>query len=176
MDPRFRRLAGLGSRGNGKNHVGASALRKRHLLDLWRNGYEALDALDDNGDGVLSGAELQGLALWRDANSNGVSDPGEVVPVRDAGLTELQCHPEEHSTGIPFHPAGATFRGRRSGPPMIGCQGMRVGVGADGVSGQWSWKSLVTRHWSLVIGHWSLVSRPRAVVVGRWRSLLKTEH
>ncbi|MBL9176352.1 MAG: tetratricopeptide repeat protein [Verrucomicrobiales bacterium] len=78
---------------------------------FWRDGYEVLDALDDNGDGVLSGAELQGLALWRDVNGDGVSDPGEVVSVREAGLTELQCHPEVHSTGIPFHPAGATFQG-----------------------------------------------------------------
>ncbi|MFO1460758.1 MAG: hypothetical protein U1G08_15305 [Verrucomicrobiota bacterium] len=102
--------------GTGKITSGLQLFGNVTFWIFWRNGYEALDALDDNGDGVLSGAELQGLALWRDANSNGVSDPGEVVPVRDAGLTELQCHPEEHSTGIPFHPAGATFRGAEVRP------------------------------------------------------------
>lgn len=97
--------------GTGKITSGLQLFGNVTFWIFWRNGYEALDALDDNGDGVLSGAELQGLALWRDANGNGVSDPGEVVSVRDAGLTELRCDPQVHSTGIPFHPAGATFQG-----------------------------------------------------------------
>lgn len=48
---------------------------------FWENGYQALDALDDDRDGWLHGRELRGLALWRDRNGNGVSEPGEVVPV-----------------------------------------------------------------------------------------------
>ncbi|MBY0461267.1 MAG: hypothetical protein K2V38_28415, partial [Gemmataceae bacterium] len=44
---------------------------------FWDNGYDALAALDDNHDGVLTGKELDGLALWQDANGNGVCDPGE---------------------------------------------------------------------------------------------------
>ena len=38
---------------------------------FWKNGYEALAALDDNGDGELGGPELRHLALWHDANRNG---------------------------------------------------------------------------------------------------------
>src|SRR5947207_743214 len=53
---------------------------------FWRDGYDALSALDDNGDGVLSGRELRGLALWQDRNGNGVSEPGEVRPVADFGI------------------------------------------------------------------------------------------
>jgi hypothetical protein len=83
---------------------------------FWRDGYEVLDALDDNGDGRLSGEELQGLALWADANSNGISESGEVVPANEAGLRELRTQPEVHSTGIPFHPQGATFEGTPSRP------------------------------------------------------------
>ena len=79
---------------------------------FWHNGYDAMRALDDDGDGRLRGGELAGLAIWRDANSNGISDPGEVRPVAKWGIVELSCdyafddsHPEE----IPFAPNGVTF-------------------------------------------------------------------
>ncbi|MFZ4508866.1 MAG: hypothetical protein ACOYON_14340 [Fimbriimonas sp.] len=45
------------------------------------NGYAALSILDDNGDGWLKGAELKGLALWRDANQNGIAEQTEVVSI-----------------------------------------------------------------------------------------------
>ena len=48
---------------------------------FWSNGYEALSALDDNGDGELRGDELRHLALWRDRNQNGISERGEVRPL-----------------------------------------------------------------------------------------------
>ncbi|HEV3197156.1 MAG TPA: hypothetical protein VGZ73_04600 [Bryobacteraceae bacterium] len=62
---------------------------------FWRNGYEPLAALDDNRDGVLSGAELRGIAVWRDANSNGIADPGEVVPVEGFGIVEIAVKPRQ---------------------------------------------------------------------------------
>lgn len=57
---------------------------------FWRNGYDALSSLDDNRDGVLAGTELQGLALWADANGNGVSEPGEVTPLSRARIREIR--------------------------------------------------------------------------------------
>jgi hypothetical protein len=48
---------------------------------FWANGYHALTALDDNGDGELRGTELRDLAIWRDKNQNGVSERGEVRPL-----------------------------------------------------------------------------------------------
>ncbi|HZV35869.1 MAG TPA: hypothetical protein VFB72_14935, partial [Verrucomicrobiae bacterium] len=48
---------------------------------FWRNGYDALRALDDNGDGVLSGDELRGISVWEDSNGNGICEPGEVRPI-----------------------------------------------------------------------------------------------
>jgi tetratricopeptide (TPR) repeat protein len=83
---------------------------------FWQDGYEALSALDDNGDGVLSGAELQGLALWQDANSNGVSDPGEVVPVEALGISSISCRRQRHASGILWNPAGVTFKRGTSRP------------------------------------------------------------
>ena len=47
----------------------------------WDNGYLALGALDDDGDGKIAGAELDGISLWHDANGDGISDTGEVKPV-----------------------------------------------------------------------------------------------
>jgi len=77
---------------------------------FWRDGYEALRALDDNGDGVLSGAELHGLALWSDVNGNGVSEPGEVIPLEALGITSLSCTSQRHASGIEWNPTGVGFK------------------------------------------------------------------
>ena len=58
---------------------------------MWRNGYEALGALDDDGDGSLRGAELRYLAIWNDRNSDGVSAPQEVRSLRDHGIRAVSC-------------------------------------------------------------------------------------
>ena len=76
---------------------------------FWPNGYEALSALDDNGDGVLSGDELRGLAIWNDRNGNGVSDPGEVIPVEDLGIREISCRSEVDEKGMHWSPRGVEF-------------------------------------------------------------------
>jgi hypothetical protein len=56
---------------------------------FFEDGYSALDALDENGDGWLCGAELESLSLWRDSNRNGVSDAGEVLTLSERGVTAL---------------------------------------------------------------------------------------
>jgi tetratricopeptide (TPR) repeat protein len=58
---------------------------------FWSNGYEALRALDDNGDGELAGRELQHLAIWQDRNRDGISDPGEVRPLAEYNIVALSC-------------------------------------------------------------------------------------
>jgi hypothetical protein len=77
---------------------------------FWRDGYEALRVLDDNGDGILTGEELRGLALWRDSNENGVSDPGEVLPIENFGITSLSCTSQEDSSGMLLNPDGVVFK------------------------------------------------------------------
>jgi len=59
---------------------------------FWPDGYHALDALDNNRDGQLTGKELKGLAIWTDKNANGKSDPGEVISLESAGITALETH------------------------------------------------------------------------------------
>lgn len=86
---------------------------------FWENGYRAMRSLDDDGDGRLRGRELDGLALWHDRDSDGVSTPREVRPLVDWNVIELSCdyridptHPDE----IAFSPAGVRFRGGRVRP------------------------------------------------------------
>jgi hypothetical protein len=78
---------------------------------FWPNGYEALRALDDNHDGSLAGRELAGMAIWRDGNSDGVSDSGEVKPLSQWGIVKLSCVYEwdESEVAVAFSRQGATF-------------------------------------------------------------------
>jgi len=66
---------------------------------FWDNRYSALSALDDNGDGWLTGRELEGLALWFDRNQNGVSDPGEVVPIAQTEITAIHVRADSRREG-----------------------------------------------------------------------------
>lgn len=75
---------------------------------FWRNGYDALAALDDNADGEVSGAELDGLALWRD-DGDGVSEPGEVRPIREWRIRALRVRHETHALGFEYSPAGVVL-------------------------------------------------------------------
>lgn len=56
---------------------------------FWNDGYEPLRALDDNGDGWLTGNELAGIGVWQDRNGNGISDPGEVTPAIEFGIEAI---------------------------------------------------------------------------------------
>ncbi len=83
---------------------------------FWRDGYEALASLDNNNDGVLKGSELEGLALWQDVNSNGVSEPGEVWSLVEFGITALRCRSQIESAQGPWHPQGVEFDDGRTAP------------------------------------------------------------
>ncbi len=61
---------------------------------FWEDGYQAMRALDHNGDNLLTGRELQHLAIWQDANSNGISEHGEVRPLDQHGIVGLHCRPQ----------------------------------------------------------------------------------
>ena len=76
---------------------------------FWRNGYEPLAVLDADGDAMLSGDELAGIALWFDRNSNGVSDRGEVQTLAEAGITALSTRPTATDGIHPTNSAGVTF-------------------------------------------------------------------
>lgn len=55
----------------------------------FKDGYEALKVKDANNDGKISGAELQGLAIWNDLNTDARPQKGEVKTLAEHGVTEL---------------------------------------------------------------------------------------
>ncbi len=55
----------------------------------WQNGYEALATMDTDSDGRIAGTELDKLALWFDANRDGVSQQGEVKRLSEVSVTAL---------------------------------------------------------------------------------------
>ena len=86
---------------------------------FWRQGYDALRSLDDDGDGQIAGPELEGFALWHDRNADGRSDPGEVRPIGDWGIVSLSCeyqHDAGHPDEIAMSLRGVTFRNGTTRP------------------------------------------------------------
>lgn len=80
---------------------------------FWENGYRALAALDDDGDGMLAGRELEGLAIWQDLNGNGISESGEVKPLAEWGIVALSCRyvtDIKRPDRIAYSPCGVFFR------------------------------------------------------------------
>lgn len=95
---------------------GFDMIGQRAWSVFWSNGFEALRALDDNRDGELTGSELGGLSLWRDANSNGVADDGEVVPVNVHGIAAISVRGSPTRPGLITSPAGVRFEDGRARP------------------------------------------------------------
>ncbi|MNK32082.1 hypothetical protein D3C87_505340 [compost metagenome] len=54
----------------------------------YANGYEKLKALDKDGDGKISGAELDGLKVWID-DGDAKLEKGELKTLRELGITEI---------------------------------------------------------------------------------------
>jgi hypothetical protein len=67
--------------GNGTSVAGGKAA----------NGYEALAALDSNKDGAITAADagFGKLQVWVDANSNGVTDAGELSSLADRNIVSI---------------------------------------------------------------------------------------
>ena len=89
------------------------------LLRKWyKEGTAAGNVGDwyDNRDGELTGGELGGLALWRDENRNGVSEPGEVVPANVHGVVSLSVRGETTRPGLMTARNGVRFDNGRARP------------------------------------------------------------
>jgi hypothetical protein len=81
-----------------------------------KTGYAALAALDDNGDGQLSGDELAGIRVWFDRNSDGVSTASEVVSLDALGITAIAVQETARDGIYPMNPTGLTLRDGRTLP------------------------------------------------------------
>ena len=59
---------------------------------------EGLRAFDTNGDGVFSAADAKwnSFGVWQDANSNGITDPGEFKSLTDLGINAISLTSDGH--------------------------------------------------------------------------------
>ena len=83
---------------------------------MWRNGYEPLAGLDDDGSGFLDRNELAGIAVWFDRDGNGRSNRQEVIPVEKLGVCRIAVHSDGQRDGVPFARRGVTLDDGRSLP------------------------------------------------------------
>lgn len=56
--------------------------------EFYDNGFQKLVLKDTDGDRILTGAELDGLALWRD-NGDAQFDPSELVQLADLDIVSI---------------------------------------------------------------------------------------
>lgn len=80
--------------GNGRIDTGRELFGGQTLLPsgaLATNGFHALAALDSNADGKVSAADTAWgeLRIWKDANSDGRTDAGELVSLDEAGVSSV---------------------------------------------------------------------------------------
>ncbi len=92
--------------GTGKVESGRDLFGNVTFWMFFRNGYDALASLDDNHDGILTGRELRFIRVWRDANSNGISDPGEVRSLASYGIVGIRCRAGGRNGAIWHNTAG----------------------------------------------------------------------
>ncbi|MEI6536946.1 MAG: hypothetical protein WCN98_16500, partial [Verrucomicrobiaceae bacterium] len=92
----------------------ARQLFSGYTFQIFRDtGYDALAALDDNGDGVLSGSELDGISVWFDRNNDAKSSAEEVTPLRLLGVVSISVNAESFDGIHPMNARGITFQDGR---------------------------------------------------------------
>jgi hypothetical protein len=77
---------------------------------FFNDGYQALDCLDDNRDGVLTGSELNGIAVWFDINSNGQSEPDEIKSPDELEIVSISVKPTCTENNWPANKTGIKLK------------------------------------------------------------------
>jgi hypothetical protein len=83
---------------------------------FFSDGYQALNGLDDNRDGVLSGSELVGISVWFDKNSNGKSEAGEVLSLEQLQIVSIACRSTGTRNNWSMNEKGIMFKDGRTVP------------------------------------------------------------
>jgi hypothetical protein len=96
---------------------GASQLFGGYSFQIFRaDGYDALAALDEDGDGMLRGDELRGIRVWFDRDGNGVSATDEVHDLAELGIVGLATRATGQDGVHPMNSAGVIFADGRTLP------------------------------------------------------------
>ena len=84
-----RDLNGSGTIESGRELFGSETLLSNGSKAA--NGFEALKELDTNADGVIDATDVAyaELRVWKDANSNGRTDAGELLTLTEAGVQSV---------------------------------------------------------------------------------------
>jgi tetratricopeptide (TPR) repeat protein len=83
---------------------------------LFKDGFDALSALDTNFDGWLTGKELDGIRVWQDRNRNGISDKGEMIELRELKITGIKTKFTHFSKGMKTAVKGVQYSDGSFGP------------------------------------------------------------
>jgi hypothetical protein len=83
---------------------------------FFEDGYHALDALDDDRDGILSGPELAGISVWFDRDCDGKSDFGEVVRLENLSILSIATRSTGKDHGCPMNISGVKLMDGRTFP------------------------------------------------------------
>ncbi|HUT28438.1 MAG TPA: hypothetical protein VMX13_01500 [Sedimentisphaerales bacterium] len=83
---------------------------------FFKDGYQALDALDDSRDGFLTGGELEGIRVWFDRDCDGISCPKEVVSLAEVGIISISTRASGQDGGCPICASGIKLSNGRTLP------------------------------------------------------------
>lgn len=92
-----------------------------------KNGFEALQELDENSDGSVNtvDASWKYFKIWKDSNSNGIVDDGELLSMADAGVASINT---EYKAGSSKDAAGNEHRETGSFTKVDGTSGTATDV------------------------------------------------
>ena len=80
------------------------------------DGYAAMKLLDNDDDGMLIGSELEGLALWRDEDQDGTSEPGEILSLSERHIIGLATEALHRENGVLTNPQGVHYSDGSTSP------------------------------------------------------------
>ena len=116
-------LLALDRNGNGVIDNGSELFGNTNLV--FEDGFAQLSALDSNLDSVIDAqdARFGDLRVWRDANVNGVTEPGELFSLATLGVLEIPLAAAEvawESGGNPITRVAHARTNSKSGPLLMG--------------------------------------------------------
>lgn len=82
---------------------------------FWKDGFHAIDSLDVDRNNKISDIELNGISVWFDHNSDGISNVGEVTPIEELGIKSLSLDSIEFRDGMKVRMMGVKYLNGASG-------------------------------------------------------------